>query len=645
MDRHLHFITGRGFSQAILILLFSFLSIVCSAQVKFFAEANSRTIGRNDLLQVQFVVENASNVENITPPSFKNFTVVSGPNHQSSMSNINGNIKQSLSIGFVLKPSSTGRFTIGSATAIADGKEYNSSPLSVQVNNTSSTNKNAGAGSMLSPFGNVTLDFPEPVTHQFDDYILQKNENVAVKIRRNLFIRIDVSKKNCYVGEPLIATYKLYTRLKSESNVIKAPSFNGFSVSELEMPDNYTLKTEKYNGREYNVYTLRKVQLYPLQEGRLSLEPVEVKNRITFLKAEYAGRKGGDIFYDMLRDFANENTPGDATEQQVTTISCDTVNIMVKALPEAGKPASFKGAIGNFKISASLEKYAITTDDAGSLKLIISGAGNIQLINAPGIAWPQGIEGFESKAAENLDKFSVPMKGDKVFVYPFTVEKAGDYTIPPITFSFFDIQTHTYKTINTQPISLKVTKGTGAQKVFNPAINNKTDERSWYDYLYKYRFYLAAGLLFLVVLLLLFARSRTVKKKAVAEAAPIAPVEDVEELPVEFIIPENPLAEAEQKLLESDISGFYKVLDVCFHKYLSQKLNVPAEELTKKKINERMDKCNVGVGTTLLVNSLLEDIEVNLYAPVSSETVMQEVYEKASEVVSLLDKQICKSQV
>ncbi|HUS00930.1 MAG TPA: hypothetical protein VMY77_04345, partial [Chitinophagaceae bacterium] len=102
----------------------------------------------------------------------------------------------------------------------------------------------------------------------------------------------------------------------------------------------------------------------------------------------------------------------------------------------------------------------------------------------------------------------------------------------------------------------------------------------------------------------------------------------------------NPLADAEEELAQRDTSRFYKVLDVSLHNYLSEKLQVPVEELTKKKINERMDKCNVGVGTTLLVNSLLEDIEVNLYAPVTSEIQMQEVYEKASEVVSLLDKQV-----
>lgn len=645
MDKTVHAVICKGFSKWFFTIFLTLIISLSFAQVKFSASTDSRTIGKNDYVEVQFTVENAANVESINPPSFKNFTVVSGPNQQSSMTSFNGNMKQSLSIGFVLRPLSTGNLTIASATAKADGKEYHSNPINIQVTNTSSVKKPGGSTQSLSPFGNITLDFPtEPESHQFDDYILKKGENIPEKIRKNLFIRIDVSKKSCYVGEPIIATYKLYTRLKSESNVLKAPSFNGFSVSELEMPDNYQLRTEKFNGREYNVYTLRKVQLYPLQAGRLSLEPVEVKNNITFLKDEYAGKRRGDPFYDMLRDFAQENAPGDATEQQTITVSCDTLNITVKPLPDAGRPASFKGAVGNFKISGALEKNNITTDDAGSLKVIISGAGNIQLVNAPTVEWPDGVEGFESKASENLDKFSVPIKGDKIFIFPFTVSKPGDYTIPPANFSYFDISSQSYKTISTQPLAVHVKKGAGnPQKVFTSTTqNNSNKNKGWYNVINSYAVYFITALLLLGVLLVLFAKRKSNKKESIIEKETTAntPANKVEEVN-EFIIPVNPLADAEEKLAEGDSSQFYKTLDVSLHKYLSEKLNVPAENLTKKKINERMDKCNVSVGTTLLVNSLLEDIELNLYAPFSSETQMQEAYEKASEVVSLLDKQIC----
>ena len=644
MDKNIHSIIYRGFPRHFLTLFFTFLISISFAQVRFSAAVNDKTIGKNEYLQVQFTVENAADVESITPPSFKNFAVVSGPNHQSSMITVNGRIKQSLSVGFVLQPLATGNFIIGPAIAKAEGKEYHSSPLRIQITNSRSSGPGSGGNSALSPFGNITLDFPTaPVTHQFDDYILKKTENVAEKIKRNLFIKVDVSKKSCYVGEPIIATYKLYTRLKSESNVLKAPSFNGFSVSELEMPDNYSLRTEKYNGREYNVYTLRKVQLYPLQSGLLSLEPVEVKNRITFLKAEYAGKRSGYFFYDLLREFADETVPGEATEQQIITVTCDTLKISVKPLPDANKPAHFKGAVGSFRIVGVLEKNKITTDDAGSLKVIISGAGNIQLVNAPNVSWPQGIEGFESKSSENLDKFSVPIKGDKVFIYPFTVTKPGDYTIPAINFSYFDVTSQSYKTVNTQPLSVHVEKGRSKfQKIFNPVKKDNAEKNNWVSFISNYGIYILAGTLLLAIFLVLLIRSNRGKKESKSKnnLQPVTAIPNKDEPTNDFIIPANPLAGAEEKLSEGDIEQFYKVLDVSLHQYLSEKLKLPAQELNKKKINERMDKYNVGVGTTLLVNSLLEDIEVNRYAPVTSETEMQEVYEKASEVVSLLDKQI-----
>ena len=637
MNRALHSFFTRKFYKYLLLFLFTISLSFSYAQVKFFADCQNRKVSKYGYLEIQFTVENAGNVESITPPEFKNFSVINGPIQQNNMSNINGNVKQSVSMGFVLKPLSAGTFTIGSATAKIDGKEYHSSPVTIEVNNAAASNR-SGSTALTSPFGNITMDIPtEPTTHQFDDYILKKGENVSEKIKKNLFIRIDVNKSNCYVGEPVIATYKLYTRLKSESNVLKTPSFNGFSVSELAMPNNYAITTEKYNGRQYNVYTLRKVQLYPLQSGALVLEPIEVENSIAFIKSEYAGNRNGGGFYDMLRDFANENSPGQATQLEKMSLKCNPVTINVKPLPDENKPANFKGAVGDFKINAILEKKSITTDDAGSLKLMIEGAGNMQMINSPNVLWPLGLDGFESRSSENINKLSIPMKGDKIFSYPFTVTKPGDYIIPSISFSYFDIGTHSYKTISTQPLSVHVEKGNGHQNITSRTDQNKSDKVSLNNTIFNNRWYLIGGVICLSALIVLFIRRKTENRNPEIINKPSQ--EPVEE--AVFIIPTNPLAEAEEKLINNDATEFYKVLDTSLKIYLSKKLQVPAEELTRKKINERMDKCNVSVGTTLLVGSLLNDLEVNLYAPVSSEIEMQELYEKASEVVSLLDKQVC----
>ena len=478
----------KGSAKLLLFLFFLIADVshnTSFAQANFTAICPQKKIGKNDFLQVQFKVEHAANVESIDPPSFKNFSVVSGPNQESGMTSINGKTDQYVSISFLLKPISPGKFTIAPATAKADGKEFQSNSLNVEVTNSSSTssasNNSAnsspafGGGNSLSPFANLNFDFPTaPATHQFDDYILKKGENVNDKVKRNLFIKLDVSKTSCYVGEPIVASYKLYTRLRSESTITDAPSFNGFSVSEMELNNNNSAGVEKYNGRDYNVYTLRKVQLYPLQAGTITLDPVIADNKVNFIKAEYAGSQRGDMFFDMMQNFADATSPRDAIIEQHVTLQSKPVEITAKPLPDENKPADFKGSVGNFTIQSSLQKNNITTDDAGNLKIVISGAGNIQLLNAPKIIWPQGMDGYDAKITDGIDKFSVPMKGSKTFTYPFTVSKAGTYTIPTVSFSYFDPALATYKTLFTQPLVVTITKGKGFPN--SPYLKNKIVE-------------------------------------------------------------------------------------------------------------------------------------------------------------------------
>ena len=648
---HLHKNTARFLLLFISVIALS-LHDTLFAQANFTAECPQKKIGKNDYLQVEFKVDHASNVQSINPPSFKNFSIVSGPNQESGMTSINGKVDQYVSISFILKPNSPGTYTIGPASAKADGKDFQSNSLNIEVTNSSATSSSApnNAANLLSgfggksPFANLNLDFPEqPQTHQYDDYILKKGENVTDKVKKNLFIKLDVSKTNCYVGEPIVASYKLYTRLRSESTITDAPSFNGFSVSEMELNNNNSSGTEKYNGRDYNVYTLRKVQLYPLQAGTITLDPIIADNKVTFIKAEYAGAQSGDMFFDMMQNFADANSPRDAIVEQHVTLQSKPVEITVKPLPDENKPADFKGSVGNFIIQSSLQKDNITTDDAGNLKIIISGTGNIQLLNAPKINWPQGIDGYDAKITDNVDKLSVPMKGVKIFTYPFTVSKPGTYTIPANSFSYFDPAAAAYKTLFTQPLVVTVTKGKGIPN--NPYFKNKVVETpsSFVGLLEKNIIYLIIGFVSLAGLIFWIFQTNTSKKKsALTKAVPTeASGEAVPKEEPEFVIPERPLEAAHQKLAEENSSAFYSILDISLKKYLSAKFKVPAEELNKKRITEELDKSNVGLGTSLRLTSLIDNIELNLYAPPSNVNHLKEVYEKASEVVSLLDKQVC----
>lgn len=638
MKKFLHFI----FFYLLLLFFSPGVNSLC-AQVKFSVICPEKKIGKNDFLQVQFMVRNASNVESIIPPRFKNFDIVSGPNQQSGMSIVNGKTDQYVAISFYLKPIKAGKFSIGRAEAIVYGKKYYTETLGVEVINSSQPSSSSpSTGSNLSPFNNFNYDLgSEPFTHVFDDYILKNGENVNDKVQKNIFVKLDLNKTNCYVGEPVVASYKLYTRLRSESLITKAPSFNGFSVSDLELNLNGTSKVEKYKGRDYNVYTLRKVQLYPLQTGQLLLDPVVAENKITFLKQEYAGRQKGDLFFDMLKEFADEATPMGSVIQENIILKSEPGTITVKPLPESEKPAGFKGAVGSFKLHAGVDKKNITTDDAGNLKITISGAGNIQMINAPKIAWPKGIDGYESKVTEDIDKYSVPMQGTKEFVYPFTVSKKGKYTLPSVSFSYFEPVTGRYNTATSPPLMLDVSPG--KRTVKETYVKAASDEDENNNDKWKTRSAIFSGVVLTAAFLLFYftkkkAKQAAEKKVMLEKTAPPCPP-DPEDI-AKFSIPENPLGMAYEKLLEKNNRDFYCTLDASLKRYLAAKLKVPKEELTRKRLNEELDNSGISLGTSLMLNSLVDDLELHVYAPASDHDQVQAVYEKASEVVSLLDKQV-----
>lgn len=631
----------------IAFFLFFFIAFFAAqksfAQIKFSAICPETKIGKNDLVQVQFKIENATHVETIIPPSFKNFNIVSGPNQQSGMSNINGKMDQYIAISFFLQPKSTGKFTIGSATARADGGNFYSDPVSIEVTNASAPPLNNNQGNSLSPFGNFSFDLPTRPTHQFDDYILKTGENSEEKIKKNLFVKLDVSKTDCFVGEAITASYKLYTRLRSESTITDAPSFNGFSVSDLAVNDNVNI--EKYNGRPFNVYVLRKVQLYPMQPGKITLDPVVANNRVTFLKGDYAGSQSGDIFFEMLENFAEAASPQNTVVDEMITLKSQPVTVTVKPLPAKNVPKNFKGAVGNYTISASLDKNNITTDDEGILRVVLGGQGNIQLVNSPKITWPEGIDGFDAKLKDDIDKDAVPMKGSKTFTFQFLVNKAGKYKIDSISFSYFDPAFASYKTIWTKALDVQVNEGTGIS-LNTPTKNDLKIKQGNKGFFKTYLYELITGIIltlgiFFVIVWLLYRKNQY--KSLLEKNLKVNDIKNrLEEKEPGFIIPENPLLAAHEKLIAGDQAQFYHVLDVSLKKYLAAKFKIPAEEITKKRLNEELDRCNVGVGTSLMLNSLQEELEMNLYAKPATANQLKNIFEKAAEVISLLDKQVCK---
>lgn len=606
---------------------------LAQAQVRFSATISPSQINKDEYAQLQFTVENANDVQQITAPALKDFIVVSGPNQMNGMSSINGSVTRYTAITYMIKPKAAGNFTIAPGTAKADGKEFKSNTVYLQVTNNLSGN-NKGGNSFTSPFNGIDL-FEEPrPSVSLDESVIRKGENIQDKVNRNMLVKADVSKTSCYVGEPIIVTYKLYTRLKSESNLSNNPSFNGFSVIDLEPPGSLNYTREKLNGKEYNVYTIRRAQLYPLQPGIIQLESAEVENNIHFIKEQYA-KQLMSSFNDLFDGFGEPAVPPEVIEKHTVTLKSKPLAITVKPLPENNKPQSFRGAVGRFELKAGIEKPEFTTDDAGKLLIVVEGEGNMPLINSPDIVWPQGIESFEPKATDDLNKRTVPVSGRKLFEYSFTAGKPGSYTIPAVAFSYFDATTGQYKTITSKELNFTVKQGTG-KPTHLIELKKEGNKERFFNKLFSHREWIVGTVaLFIISGLFFWIRKENKKDKAEKAAARFAEERKKEEAIV-AVKQEHPL-ELTKNILESgNTENFYQALNIDLKKFISRRFDILPEELNKKTIAEKLDKKGIGYETALQTQQLMDEIDWQLYTPFNETEKMQALYEKASVLVEIL---------
>ena len=614
-------------------LLVILLQSATFAQTTFKATISPRVIGKNETAELRLMVENAKRVEQIVPPSLKNFIIVSGPNQESGMESTNGVTRQYVGITYILKPKSKGNYTLGSAIAVADGNTFQSKPVSLEVTANSTGNSSSTPASPFSGFSPYTGLREQSA---YKDYILKKGENVSEKIEKNIFIKVDVNKHTCYVGEPVVVVYKLYTRLKSESSIIKNPSFNGFSVIDLLPPGNTYYSIENLNGREYNVYTLRKTQLYPLQTGTIELESAEVENNIHFIKEEYMNSRHS-LLADLFRDFTETTIPLEGMHDEKVSLRSKPVFIEVKPLPAAGKPANFRGAVGNFNIQSAVEKNNFSTDDAGKLRIIISGEGNMTLVNSPEVAWPEEIENFDPSIKEQLNKYAVPVSGTKIFEFPFTIARPGAYTLPPVSFSYFNAKQGVYKTISTNPININITKGTRKSPALVNSNKTQTGKNNFFETIFTNRWLIIIPL-GIIMLTGLFVWLKKEKKRdthyvSLRDSVNEIAAENAAAAPVNY----SPLSLTEEKLTQADSKGFYEALNKEFRQFLADKLQLQVETINKKNIAEEADRKGIPVHTCLHIQQLLDDIEWQLYTPSSHQDKMQELYNNADNIVHSLN--------
>ena len=601
------------------------------AQIKFTASLSSNQICKNDLVQLKLKIEKARGVPKIISPVFKDFILVRGPYRESNIALINGELDSYYALNYVLKPKAAGNFKFLTVDAEVDGQSFKSNTVIITVLNKLATNPNINNFNTAEPTFETTAN--NNATISFADNILKNGENISEKIKNNMFVQLDVDKTSSYLGEPIVATYKLYTRLKSESVISKTASFNGFSVVDLQ-PKNYgNYGKQKINGKDYFVYVISKSQLYPLQTGNIELQKTEVENNIVFIKEAYINKNKNILSADFLKNLDTSKIPTDEIVKQKFTALSNSLFVNIKPLPTKDIPINFKGAVGNFTISSILQKNTFTTDDVVKLKIIISGNGNMQLINIPQIDWPQGFETFEPIIKDEFNKLEIPISGKKIIDYSFLIAKTGIYTLPTITFSYFNVIQKKYITDSTKPIVLTVIKGVKKNEIEN---NKAVKQNSFYFNNYKW----IAGILISIIAIAMFLLIKIAKKKKVVNLPRIETEENKNEKTTTenlVLLPKNWLAEAHNKISE-DSNTFFKELHLGLINYLSTKLNLPVATITKKNIEIMFNKKNIDANTTLKLQQLFTNLEMQLYTPFANSKKMQELYYDAQEIIRLLDR-------
>lgn len=495
----------KAYKTGLLFVFFICTSFCVQAQVNISAIPSKTVVQQNETFQLEFVINGTLDVDQFTAPVFRNFELISGPNQSNGWTWVNGALSEYVSYSFLLRPKIKGRLPVASAIIKIKGKVYTSDPLVILVSNTSAASTN-------------TIEEEQP------DYYLLPGENVKEKIAKNLILKATIDKQTCYVGEPVLATFKLYTRLESQSKVIKRPSLNGFSVIDLEEPEAGNFSKEMLNGRLYNCYLIRKVQLFPLQAGVIQIEPVEVENVVRFIKVAKRSSKETSTWLDAMMEKMKEADAGNDIFEERFILKSDELKVNVKELPEKNKPESFTGAVGNFTMEASLQQNEMALNDNAVLHVVIKGTGNIPMLTAPAINWPAGVDSFEAKMNEEINKSTSPISGIKTFDFPFAATDTGLVHIPAISFSFFNDSQAAYKTITTEPLELKVGK---AVKRKTPVFTNQEAEETNNEIADWVWFAGITSLLVIAVGFLFFVRN---KKQAGKKTELVHSVNTVEEL-------------------------------------------------------------------------------------------------------------------
>ena len=597
------------------ILFFILISTVIGAWadgITFTANAPEVVVS-GDQFRLSYTI-NSQKVRDFRAPSIQGFEVLMGPSRSTQYQNYNGVVTNSITFTYILMAEKEGTYKIPGATIVADGNNYTSNSVEIKVLPPDQSSSNAGSGSSARS---------------------SRNQANSGKITdKELFMTATASKTNVYEQEAILLTYKLYTQVNLTALNGDIPDLKGFHTQEVELPNQKTFTLEHYNGRNYNTTIWRQLVLFPQQTGKIEIPSVTFEGTVSQIVASA----------DPFDDFFNGGNYVNINKNIVTP----KLTIDVKELP-AGKPANFSGGVGEFTLSSSISTQELKTNDAVTIKLVISGTGNMKLINTPEVGFPQDFEIYDPKVDNKFNLTRNGLAGSKVIEYLAIPRHAGTYTIPPIEFSYFDLKSQSYKTLKTDAYTLNVAKGEGNSDQVVANFTSKEDLKVLgQDIRYiktgdtqltkkdDYFFGSTSYYLWYIVPLALFIALMIINRKQAMENANVAKVRTKKANKVATKRMKN----AGKLLAEKKSEAFYDEVLKALWGYISDKLSMPVSQLSKDNIEEELQKHQVADELIKEFINNLNECEFARYAPGNQDEKMDKIYSSAIDVISKMENSI-----
>ena len=547
--------------------------------------------------------------------------VLIGPNRsmQSSYQMINGHTSSSSSITYTYIVSATknGTFTIPAAHVVVGGKTIASNTLTIKVSGTAQGNS-----------GGSSRQHRQEEAEEIRDAGSQISGS-------DLFIKVCANKKRVYEQEPILLTYKVYTLVGLTSLRGDMPDLKSFYTQEVSLPTQKSFSIETFNGRPYKTTTWSQYVMFPQMTGKLQIPSITFEGIVV--------QQNRNI--DPFEAFFNGGSGYIEVKKKIVAPGID---IQVDPLPE--RPAGFSGGVGHFSVSASLNKTETKANDPVTLRITISGVGNLKLVKQPQVELPKDFDKYEPKITDKTKLTSAGIEGSMIYDILIVPRHQGHYELPPVSLTYFDTTAKAYKTVTSEPLTLDVAKGSGPGAMTDFSGQQDLQELSR-DIRYiktgdvrqqgidEFFFGSVAYWVTLAIMALVFISLFVIFRQRAIENANVTKRRAGKANKVAT----KRLKKASNLMAENKPSEFYDEVLRALWGYVGDKLNIPVEQLSHDNISQRLSDRNVGEETIGQFIGALDECEFERYAPGDPKGNMNKVYEKAMTAIEKIEGTMKKS--